>query len=168
MNQTKQSPHGNVGFETHKQSGLPPLTNILNRLEGVSKTPNGYVARCPAHNDRSPSLSLSEADNGKILVHCFAGCPVLDVLGAIQLELADLFPRRQESNTGSHSRGITNRWSIGAELRAAINVLALESEILLIGGRKSIAGTITFDDLERIALAVSRIFDARAVLNGRI
>lgn len=35
---------------------------------------NGYMALCPAHADRNPSLSLSEGSNGKILFHCFAGC----------------------------------------------------------------------------------------------
>src|SRR5262245_22947372 len=44
----------------------------------------GWMARCPAHNDRTPSLSISEGDDGKVLVHCFV-CPqdrVIDVLRA--------------------------------------------------------------------------------------
>lgn len=46
---------------------------------------------CPAHEDRSPSLSVKEADDGRVLVHCFAGCETADVLAALGRTLADLF-----------------------------------------------------------------------------
>ena len=47
---------------------------LLERLEKVRRTPTGHIARCPAHPDKTPSLSIREADDGKLLVHCFAGC----------------------------------------------------------------------------------------------
>jgi putative DNA primase/helicase len=50
--------------------------------------------RCPAHDDRSPSLSVSKANDGTVLVHCHAGCSSADVLAALDLELRDLFVRR--------------------------------------------------------------------------
>jgi hypothetical protein len=56
-------------------------------------------AQCPAHDDRTPSLSITEAD-GKVLLHCHAGCEIEDVLAAIGLEKGDLF-----ADNGSGHRG---------------------------------------------------------------
>jgi hypothetical protein len=52
----------------------------------------GWVARCPAHEDRSPSLSIGEGDGGRILLHCFSGCTVEAVCAALKIKLSDLFP----------------------------------------------------------------------------
>lgn len=56
---------------------------IARELGGARKSGAGWVARCPAHDDRNPSLSLSER-NGKLLVHCFAGCPQDAVIDALR------------------------------------------------------------------------------------
>ena len=50
-----------------------------------------WQAVCPAHRDRSPSLSIREGDDGRVLVHCFAGCQVQAVLAALNLTSRDLF-----------------------------------------------------------------------------
>lgn len=50
------------------------------------------MARCPAHDDRSPSLSIKELPDGRVLVHCHAGCGALDVIAAVGLEWDALFP----------------------------------------------------------------------------
>lgn len=66
---------------------------ILARLDKVRK--NGdkkWMARCPAHSDNGPSLSLRLLDDGRVLVHCFAGCGASDVMVAIGLSLSDLYP----------------------------------------------------------------------------
>src|SRR4051812_36861562 len=44
----------------------------------------GWVARCPTHNDRTPSLSISETEEGRVLVHCHAGCEQLQVIQALR------------------------------------------------------------------------------------
>jgi hypothetical protein len=68
---------------------------FLSRLEKVKRTAEGeWVARCPAHDDKSPSLAVKEADDGRILVHCFAGCSFESVCGASGVDIADLFPER--------------------------------------------------------------------------
>lgn len=54
------------------------------------------MARCPAHEDRSPSLSIKETQDGKVLLHCFGGCGAADVVAAAGLTLSDLFPERLE------------------------------------------------------------------------
>ncbi len=48
--------------------------------EKFRKSGNGYVCRCPSHDDRNASLKISDSEDGKILVHCFAGCDRRDVI----------------------------------------------------------------------------------------
>lgn len=68
-------------------------SNILNRLELVRSNGKGkWSARCPAHQDRGPSLSIRETEDGTVLIHCFAGCGAADVLAAIGFTLGELFP----------------------------------------------------------------------------
>lgn len=71
-------------------------------LDKFGAKPNGsqWVARCPAHADKGPSLSLA-AKNGKLLVHCFAGCTLEAICAAAGIKVRDLFsepraPRRPE------------------------------------------------------------------------
>lgn len=68
------------------------IEQILNRLDKSNRYGNGYMARCPAHDDKNPSLKLTELSDGRILIHCFAGCATHDVLSAIGLTINDLFP----------------------------------------------------------------------------
>lgn len=71
---------------------------IVSGLTKVRRTgPGRWIACCPAHKDRSASLSIRELDNGATLLHCFAGCPVDAVVTAIGLRMEDLFPPRQTS-----------------------------------------------------------------------
>ena len=51
-----------------------------------------WKACCPAHNDRSPSLSIRQVDDGRVLLHCFAGCTVEDIVSSVGLSIGDLFP----------------------------------------------------------------------------
>jgi putative DNA primase/helicase len=74
------------------------LEAILDRFEGVRRSGAGWVARCPAHDDRNPSLSINERD-GKILLHCHAGCSQEAVLAALKIGPRELF--LQSSNSGS-------------------------------------------------------------------
>jgi hypothetical protein len=72
--------------------------SLLERLQEVRSVGTGrWVARCPAHEDRSPSLSVRELDDGRVLLHDFAGCEVEAVLGAVGLNMAALFPPRDVS-----------------------------------------------------------------------
>jgi hypothetical protein len=66
-----------------------PLQKVLDRLEHVRCTRKGWIARCPAHEDRHPSPSVGVGDDGRILLHCFAGCEVQTVVAALGLEMAD-------------------------------------------------------------------------------
>lgn len=71
------------------------IENLLNALRKVRVTGSGeWVACCPAHDDRSPSLAIKDNGDGRILVHCFAGCPVEEVLGSVGMTLSDLMPEK--------------------------------------------------------------------------
>ncbi len=68
---------------------------LLDRLNGVRSTGAGkWIAKCPAHADKRPSLSIREGDSGAVLAYCFAGCDVSSIAAAVGLELSDLFPPR--------------------------------------------------------------------------
>lgn len=69
------------------------VDRITSNLERVRRSgPGRWVARCPAHKDRTASLSIRELDDGRVLVHCFAGCAVADVVTAAGASMEDLFP----------------------------------------------------------------------------
>ncbi|MCC7406683.1 MAG: hypothetical protein IT442_01335 [Phycisphaeraceae bacterium] len=77
-------------------TGDDPLQPILDKLDAVRKTPNGFAARCPAHDDTHASLSVSRGTDGRVLLHCHAGCSPMAVCQAMGLRLGDLFPRASE------------------------------------------------------------------------
>lgn len=61
---------------------------LLSRLDKVKQTGQGrWLACCPAHDDKNPSLSVRELDDGRMLLHCFTGCDVHSVLNALSLTL---------------------------------------------------------------------------------
>lgn len=65
---------------------------VLPVLDGVRQVGSSkWVAKCPSHQDKTPSLSLTYGRNGRVLIHCFGGCSTTDVLGALGLSWADLF-----------------------------------------------------------------------------
>ena len=59
---------------------------------GAKRSGTSWQAQCPSHPDRTPSLCISDGEDGRTLVHCFAGCETAAVLGALGLELKDLAP----------------------------------------------------------------------------
>lgn len=69
-----------------------PVRLVLERLKGVKESGNGWTALCPAHEDRRPSLSVAEGQDGRCLLHCFAGCSFEAIIHALGLQASDLFP----------------------------------------------------------------------------
>ncbi len=99
---------------------LPQVEVLLGRLEGVRRAgPSSWMARCPAHPDRNPSLSVSVKE-GQVLLHCFAGCAPEAVLQAVGLTWKDLrepdpwawrppFPSRPKPKPESEAPSPENR-----------------------------------------------------------
>ena len=57
-----------------------------------SESGDGFSACCPAHGDGNPSLSIKMCKDGRILVHCFAGCEVREILDCLGMSMTDLMP----------------------------------------------------------------------------
>ena len=74
---------------------MQPIEKVLSRLPNRKATGTGFSACCPAHDDHNPSLSITEAENGAVLLKCFAGCSTGQVVAALGLRKVDLFPTIQ-------------------------------------------------------------------------
>lgn len=67
--------------------------DILDRVQKYRKTGSGkWMATCPAHGDLSPSLSVTELEDGRVLINCYAGCGAIDVLASVGLDWQALYP----------------------------------------------------------------------------
>ena len=128
---------------------------LLSRLDGVRQTgPNRWIAKCPAHDDRAPSLSIRELEDGRVLIHDFAGCCPADVLAAIGLRLSDLFHDKQDH----HMPPTRSR----VPLRDLVALLDHEALIVALVGADMIERkTIDAEDYDRLTTAVRRIGEVR-------
>lgn len=128
---------------------------LLSRLDRVKRTgPDKWVARCPSHADKGPSLAVRELDDGRTLVHCFAGCSVHEIVAAVGMELSDLFPPRPLLDGRKPER---RPFSADDALRC----LAFEARLVHLAALETLEGKPLNDaDFERLALAVERIDDA--------
>ena len=134
------------------------IETLIFRLDGVKETgPGKYLSRCPSHDDRSPSLAIKEEGDGRILLHCFAGCETENVLAAIGLTFTDIMPARLGSD---HSyKPVRNRISA----REVISMLDHESLVVaLIGADFLKRESLDEPTWQRLATAVNRINSARA------
>ena len=79
---------------------MRPTDKVFNALEAhgskIEHHNGSYTAQCPAHPDGRPSLAISEGADGRVLLHCFAGCTTASILSALELEAADLFPEQDK------------------------------------------------------------------------
>lgn len=130
---------------------------LLSRLDRVRRTGSGtWLARCPAHEDRSPSLSIREVDDGRVLLHCFGGCSVEEVLAAVGLQFDSLFPPKPIDQ----ARPLRKPFPAADVLEA----LWVETMIVTLAGSRAARGE-SFDR-ERLMLAVERIEAGRRLANG--
>lgn len=65
---------------------------VARLADATSTGPGKWKARCPAHDDRRPSLTVGTGDDDRPLVRCHAGCETEQVVAALGLTLRDLFP----------------------------------------------------------------------------
>ncbi|HEY5160604.1 MAG TPA: hypothetical protein VII83_05975, partial [Gaiellaceae bacterium] len=79
-----------------------PVELLLARLTGVKQTgPSKWMARCPSHKDDTVSLGISEGDDGKVLLHCYARCETATIVADLKLTMSDLMPPREQGGNGS-------------------------------------------------------------------
>ncbi len=137
---------------------------LLEKLDGVIETGNRHWrAKCPAHESHSRSLSLSEAEDGRILMHCFAGCESFSVLSAIGMRLSDLFPDSGKSHGKTHTNPAHAAYAaMNREAALALDVLDHESLIIVMGLLQT--KPLTEADHERMLVARDRIQDVRKLI----
>jgi putative DNA primase/helicase len=76
------------------------LDELVDRLE-ARKSGEGWIALCPAHDDHSPSLSIAEGADGRILLKCHAGCTIEAICAGLEIKVQDLMPeKKRERRTG--------------------------------------------------------------------
>lgn len=73
---------------------MTPAEKFLSRVEALKyKAGSDHgVFKCPAHDDKRASATWRELSDGRLLVHCFAGCSAYEILTSIGLTLSDLYP----------------------------------------------------------------------------
>lgn len=137
------------------ESLIMSVDKLLNGLDKVKRTSNSsWMACCPSHTDRSPSLSIKDTGDGKVILKCFAGCETIDVLGALGLDWDDVMPpkqpveRIQTVKPMKHTIYATDALRVIKSEAMIITMAAMD----ITNGRK-----ITDAELSRIKLAMERI-----------
>jgi hypothetical protein len=135
---------------------------LLSRLDRVKRTrAQVWIARCPAHDDRGPSLSVRELDDGRVLVHCFAGCGADEIVSAAGLTFAELAPPRP---SGAHSVKPERRPFPALDV---LRCIAQEARIAAVAAMRLGQGhQISDDDRQRLLVAVERISAAVDLAEG--
>ena len=136
-----------------------PAEKLLDLLHGVRRTgPQKWQARCPSHDDRSPSLSIRETSEGTLLLKCWAGCSAHEIVSSVGLKLSDLFPRSVEP-----CRGSAPRFSARELLETAI----FETTVVALAYRSLQSGNaLSPIEQGRVEVALMAIDNLREVASG--
>ena len=136
------------------------VTNLLNSLDRVRKMgADRWIACCPAHNDKSPSLAIRELSDGAVLLHCFAGCSAHEIVSAVGLDLSELFPEKTEHNVP--------RQKYPFSAREALAALVPETLMVALIGKQMSKGILNDEKTQQALItAVSRISAAHSYVEG--
>ena len=127
---------------------------LLEKLEGVKPSGEGrWRARCPSHHGKSASLAIREEPDGRLLIKCFAECATADVLAAVGLSLADLFPERIDHNVPKIRRAFDAMQVLRSVADEVQIVACVCADIVSNRG-------ISMMDFERVELASERLWSA--------
>lgn len=133
---------------------------ILSRLDKVRRTGQGnWLACCPAHDDKNPSMTLREEGDGRILVTCWAGCSFDEIVGAVGLGWGAWFPEKIQN----HAPPVRRPFPAADVLEATY----MESLIVATAACNVANGVeLTPEDKARLLLAHERISNARRMALG--
>jgi len=137
------------------------IADILPRLEKVRRTGrSNWIACCPAHEDRSPSMTLHETDDGRILCRCWAGCGFAEIVAAVGMGWDPWFPPKSSQDA---LQPIRRPFPAGDVLEA----IADESMVVAVAAANVALGVeLKDEDLWRVWEAHVRIQQAREVALG--
>lgn len=129
------------------------VDTLLQRLKKVTGRNGHWTACCPAHEDRSPSLAVTETDDGRILLKCFGGCSVQAIVGAIGMDMTDLFP-----DSNDHYKPKVKNAFYATDL---LKLIEFESTIVIIAANDLANGKqLSDNDRSRLRQAHERILEA--------
>jgi hypothetical protein len=132
-------------------------------LKKPRETKRGWIACCPAHQDRHPSLCIRAGDDAKILLHCFAGCTTQEICHALGLTVSDLFPDEGDKPKPPYRLKPTLQplhWrDIARRLEDHAMSLWLRSESVLHAAKELKSAEWTDEERETAMQAVSRAYD---------
>lgn len=109
-----------------RQDCTRPYELVVARLKDGKRSGKSLAARCPAHDDRRNSLSVSEGDDGRVLIKCFAGCQTSEIVAALGLTMADLFPRQGDGGVTSLPQHCNSATAVTLAQYAAAKKLPLD------------------------------------------
>lgn len=137
------------------------IEDILPRLEKVRRTGRGnWLACCPAHEDRSPSMTIHAADDGRILVRCHAGCSFEEIKDAVGMGWEPWFPPKQPDDF----KPAVRRPFPAADI---LEALQFEAVVLAVtAGDLATHGTLTDEARERMWVAFQRFDEGRRLALG--
>jgi hypothetical protein len=136
---------------------MTPVENLISRLQVVKGRNGAWTARCPAHEDKSPSLAVREGEDGRVLLHCFGGCSTSDVLASIGMDMSDLFP------AGDKRREVVSKPSMKPAFFASdlMRIIHFEALVVQIVAYDIAHGKLpTEETRERMLTAYQRIDEA--------
>ena len=124
---------------------------LISRLSKVKANGRGkWMALCPVHDDRSPSLSVKEEADGRVLVQCFAGCDTQHVINAVGLDWDDLMPEKIDD----YKPPVRQRIYPSEALR----IIQFEARLICLAAFDLAKGKeLSSADLNRVKLAMDRI-----------
>jgi hypothetical protein len=129
---------------------------LLSRLTKTKRRGrDSWLACCPAHDDKRASMTVRELPDGRVLVHCFAGCSVEEILGAVGLEFDALFPEKPIDHHVKPERRPFHAGDVLEAIRAELDIASLVMSDMAQGRAAST------EDLERFRVASRRVNEAR-------
>ena len=128
------------------------IETILNALDRVKRKSAGkYVALCPCHSEKTPSLAISETTEGGVLIHCFGcGAGGMEVINALGLDSSELFPERDRYDSSQPQK--PREAFSAAQL---LDVINYETIIVMLAANDLLRGIPV--DVERVTTAHNRI-----------
>ncbi len=128
------------------------IETFLNKLQKVKRLKNGeWVACCPVHDDKSPSLSITD-DNGKVLIYCFGcGAKAPEIAGALGVDISELFPPKENYDPNIKQ---TRKYFPANQIYES---LTDETMVILIIANDMLKNGIQKETYDRLSLAIKRI-----------
>jgi putative DNA primase/helicase len=135
-----------------------PIGTVIERLDGIERHGSQIAAKCPAHDDRTASLSIAEGDDGRVLLNCHAGCDTRAIVSALGLQMSDLFPPRTGASPASPTTKTKKTPTIHRSADRAIGAAEWSIEQKL-GKTPQRAGEWVYHNLDRSEFARMVRFD---------